>query len=62
MKTAGKDSDYTATLKKTFGKKGWYTGMVMFIIMLFIPIIIYFGLMSQFLYPVILAVIEAGNG
>ena len=62
MKTAGKDSDYTETLKKTFGKRGWYIGMILFIFMLFIPIIIYFGLMAQFLYPVLLAIIEAGNG
>ena len=42
MKTAGTDIDYTETLRKTFGKKGYYGGMVLFIIMLSIPIILYF--------------------
>ena len=42
MKSAGNDLDYTDTLKKTFGRKGFYFGMILFIIMLFIPIIILF--------------------
>lgn len=42
MKAAGEDSDYTETLKKTFGKRGWYTGMYIFIGMLTIPIMIFF--------------------
>jgi hypothetical protein len=42
MAAAGQDIDYTETLKKTFGKKGWYFGMVLFIIMLTIPILIFF--------------------
>jgi hypothetical protein len=40
MKAAGKDVDFTETLKKTFGKNGWYFGMIIFIIMLTIPILI----------------------
>ena len=42
MISAGTDLDYTETLKKTFGRRGWNVGMLCFIIMLFIPIIIYF--------------------
>lgn len=42
MKAAGEDSDYTETLKKTFGKRGWYMGMSIFIGMLTIPILIFF--------------------
>lgn len=42
MKAAGDDSDYTETLKKTFGKRGWYMGMSIFIGMLTIPILIFF--------------------
>jgi len=42
MKTAGTDKDYTETLKKTFGVRGFYVGMTTFIIMLTIPIILYF--------------------
>ena len=58
MKAAGNDLDYTDTLKKTFGRRGWYFGMILFIIMLFIPIIILFQLLSQFLYPVLLVIVE----
>lgn len=42
MKTAGVDKDYTETLKKTFGKRGFYFGMCLFIGMLTIPIILYY--------------------
>jgi len=42
MKTAGSDLDYTDSLKRIFGIKGFYIGMFLFIMMLFIPIIIYF--------------------
>lgn len=41
MKTAGSDANYTDTLMKAFGKKGYYFGMVVFIIMLFNPIMVY---------------------
>lgn len=58
MKAAGNDDDYTETLKKTFGKKGWIAGMVLFIFMLSIPITLYMQLLSQFLFPIILFFIE----
>lgn len=57
MVTAGKDIDYTDTLKKTFGAKGWYFGMFCFILMLSIPVILYVQLLSQLLFPVILAIL-----
>ena len=62
MRAAGEDSDYTETLKKTFGKRGWYIGMYIFIGMLTIPIMIFFQLLAQFLFPVILVVIELFTG
>jgi hypothetical protein len=62
MAAAGRDVDYTETLKKTFGKNGWYFGMGLFIIMLTIPILIFFQLLSQFLYPIILVCIELKTG
>jgi len=46
MKAAGNDIDYTETLKKTYGKKGWYFGMFLFILMFTIPVIILFQLMA----------------
>lgn len=62
MKAAGTDTDFTETLKKTFGKKGWVVGMALFIFMLSIPIILYFQLLSQLLYPIILLFIELATG
>jgi len=46
IKTAGTDVDYTDTLGKYFGRRGWMAGMIIFIVNLFIPIIIYFELLS----------------
>ena len=62
MKTAGNDIDYTETLRKTFGPRGWYFGMGTFIVMLFVPIILYVGLISQFLFPIITVIIEVITG
>lgn len=42
MKTAGNDIDYTDTLRKQFGKKGYIIGMVCFIINFAVPIILFF--------------------
>ena len=36
------DVDYTETLRKYFGKFGYYSGMVIFILNFCIPIIIFF--------------------
>ena len=62
LKTAGNDIDYTDSLWKQFGKPGWTFGMISFIIMFTVPIILLFQLLSQNLFPIILAVIEAFNG
>ena len=53
MVTAGADLDYTQTLQKTFGRNGWRAGMTIFIIYFFLPLIVYFQLLSQLLYPVL---------
>lgn len=53
---AGADTDYTDTLMKQFGRRGWLSGMVLFILNLCIPIILYFQLLAQNLYPIILAI------
>ena len=62
MKTAGEDRDYTNTLRKTFGKRGFYFGMCAFILMLTIPIILFFQLLAQFLFPILLVIIEVFTG
>ena len=56
MVTAGKDNDYIETLKKTFGLRGWYFGMLLYIIVLSIPITIFYILLAQFLYPTLLVI------
>ena len=61
MKTAGNDVDYTDTLRKQFGKKGYIVGMVCFIINFSVPIILFFQLLAQDLYPVILYFICLGG-
>ena len=42
LKVAGTDIDFTETLQKQFGRKGWITGMIVFILNLSIPIILLF--------------------
>lgn len=56
--TAGQDIDYTVTLTRHFGRKGWVVGMVCFILNLYVPILIFFQLLAQNLYPIILAIVE----
>ena len=56
LRTAGSDTDYTDTLQKFFGRKGWNAGMTIFIMNLFVPIIIYFQVLAQNLYPIIMAI------
>jgi hypothetical protein len=46
MKTAGNDIDYTDTLLKQFGKKGYIVGMIFFIINFSVPIILFFQLLA----------------
>lgn len=41
MIAAGNDIDFTETLRRNFGLRGWYFGMFVFIAMLTIPIILY---------------------
>ena len=62
LKTAGNDIDYTDTLWKQFGKKGWTFGMISFIIMFTVPVVLLFQLLSQNLFPIILAAIEVFTG
>ena len=62
IKTAGNDVDYTETLKRNFGHKGWVIGMVCFCVNLYVPILIFFQLMAQNLFPVLLFIIELFTG
>ena len=62
LKTAGNDIDYTDTLWKHFGRPGWTFGMISFIIMFTVPVVLLFQLLSQNLFPIILAAIEIFTG
>ena len=60
--TAGTDIDYTDTLKRYFGKAGWLVGMVCFILNLYVPILLFFQLLAQTLFPILLFIIELFTG
>ncbi len=62
IKTAGDDIDYTETLKRYFGKYGWSFGMICFIVNLYVPILLFFQLLAQNLFPILLAIIEIFTG
>ena len=62
MTVAGNDLDYTDTLRKQFGVNGYRAGMICFIINFAVPIILFFQLLAQDLYPVILYFIEIATG
>lgn len=55
--TAGKDLDYTLTMKKALGIPGYNFGMICFIVNLLVPVILLFQLQAQALCPVIEALI-----
>ena len=55
FKAAGDDLDFTFTMEKYFGRRGWKFGMFVFIGFLFVPVIVFMQLLSQILFPVILA-------
>jgi len=61
LHSAGKDVDYTDTVNKYFGRKGWITGMIVFIVNLLVPIIIYIQLLAQTLYPNLLVLSNIGS-
>lgn len=62
LHSAKGDVDYTDTVNKYFGRKGWIMGMVVFIVNLLVPIIIYIQLLAQTLYPNLLLIDNAING
>ena len=59
---AGDDLDYTDTLMKYFGRRGWKFGMYVFIGFLFIPIMVFMQLLSQILFTVLLGAKYAVTG
>lgn len=61
MKQAANDNDYSDTLYRYFGKKGWYVAVFSNFLMLFAPLIIYLQYLAQMLYPLVLAIISWSN-
>ena len=52
----GKDGDFCITLKKYFGNKGYYAGIIAPVILMFGAMTALFIILSQLLYPILLAV------
>ena len=62
VRTAGTDVDYTDTMRSSLGRFGYVFGMVCFILNLLVPVILFFQLMAQALYPCILTLIDLSTG
>jgi len=55
MEQGGKDLDYSDTLHRYYGKKGWYLALISQLLMLFAPLFVYLQYLAQMLYPLVLA-------
>lgn len=61
--TAKGDTDYVFTLKKYFGMKGWYIGLIGPTILIFGAITAYFVIIVQSLYPLLVVLLDVcGSG
>jgi amino acid permease len=60
IKTTKKDSDYIFTLKKYYGNTGYYIGIIGPTILIFGAITVYFVVIVQSMYPLILALCNKG--
>ncbi len=58
IRTAGNDKEYFDTLYKYWGKWAYYLGLVSTLLIMFAAVCSYFVILSQMLYPIILALIE----
>ena len=58
IETAKNDSDYIFTLKKYYGMRGYYVGLVMPSIVVVAALTVYFSVICQNLYPVIFLIIN----
>ena len=56
--TAKDDSDYVFTLKKYYGMKGWYLGLIGPTILIFGAITVYFVVIVQSLYPLLVVLLN----
>lgn len=58
IKLAGSDTDFSDTVYKYYGKYGWLVTMIFSNFLMFAVVVIYYELMSQALFPIIVAIIE----
>ena len=58
IKSAKNDTDYIFTLKKYYGKPGYYMGLIGPTILIFGAITVYFVVIVQSLYPLVVVVIK----
>ena len=54
--TTGNDADFSMTLKKYFGKKGYYTGIIAPALLMLGVLSVLFVLLSELSYPVLLSI------
>lgn len=58
IKTAKNDTDYIFTLKKYYGKPGYYMGLIGPTILVFGAITVYFVVITQSLYPLLVVLLK----
>jgi hypothetical protein len=58
VRSAGNDEEYFDTLYKYWGRWGYYSGLLSTLFLLVAAVCAYFIIMSQMLYPIILALIK----
>eukprot|EP00349_Pseudokeronopsis_sp_Brazil_P009188 CAMPEP_0202964884 /NCGR_PEP_ID=MMETSP1396-20130829/9008_1 /ASSEMBLY_ACC=CAM_ASM_000872 /TAXON_ID= /ORGANISM="Pseudokeronopsis sp., Strain Brazil" /LENGTH=140 /DNA_ID=CAMNT_0049687369 /DNA_START=56 /DNA_END=478 /DNA_ORIENTATION=+ len=58
LKVGHKDDDFTDTLRKYYGKFGRTSALLVYIVNFFVPLIIYFQLLAQNLYPLLLPIAD----
>ena len=54
LRTAGKDDNYSVTMQRYFPQYGWSISMLCFIVNFYVGIVLFFQVLSQSLYPIIL--------
>lgn len=60
IKTAKNDEDYVFTLKKYYGKPGFYIGLIGPTVLIFGAITVYFVVIVQSLYPILYLIFKKG--
>jgi amino acid permease len=58
IRTAGNDDEYFDTLYKYWGRWAYFSGLISTLLIIIAAACAYFIIMSQMLYPIILALIE----